>query len=334
MKKPTIERIGRRVTRLLGCAGLMLVLAGCAANQSTPTPPIPQPTAATQPGQPAPGQPLFAGDTELANALVAAVKAQDHEQVHTLLGADWKELVSGDAAQDAEAFQEFAQRAAERMRLERKNDSTTILIVGNDDWPFPIPLARTPQGKWFLDTESGKEEVWARRIGKDEFTAIAMCRLYVQAQKIYASEDEDGQRPRGYAEHIVSAPGKRDGLFWMTAAGEEPSPLARVIEQAKLVDYEPTPKKHEPYHGYHFRVLKAQGPDAPGGRRSYIVNGNMALGFALIAFPAEYKWTGVRSFIVNQDGKVYQKDLGPDTTSIARHMTEYNPDSSWTPVEE
>jgi hypothetical protein len=333
MKTGTSRVIGWMAAGLLVGASFFL-LNGCAGDKYESTPSISQQTPSQNPGEPGIGQPLFDSDTAVADSLVNAAKATDHEQVHLLLGPDWKELTSGDKAQDAESFKEFAGRAAERTRLEKVADSTTILHVGNDDWAFPIPIVKTAAGNWFLDTETGKTEVMARRIGKDELQAIQMCRLYVEAQWIYASQDRNGSDVPQYALKIRSTLGKTDGLYWPTAPGQEPSPLARVIAQAKLEDYQPPKDKHEPYHGYHFRVLKRQGSDAAGGKYDFVINGNMIAGFALVAFPAEYESSGIMTFIVNQSGKVYQKDLGPDTVEIARHMTEYNPDSSWTLVKD
>ncbi len=215
-----------------------------------------------------------------------------------------------------------------RRRTTRRN----ILHIGKDDWPFPIPLAKTADGKWFLDTEAGKVELLARRIGKNELEAIQICQLYVQAQRDYASEDRDGSGVIKYAQKILSTPGKRDGLYWSAPPDQQQSPLASLIEKEKLEGYQPVPGQHTPFHGYRYRVLKRQGPSAPGGKYDYVINGNMVAGFALVAFPAKYEASGIMTFIVNSNGKVCQKDLGADTTEIARHMTEYNPDSGWTIV--
>ena len=192
------------------------------------------------------------------------------------------------------------------------NDSLSILHVGQDDWRFPIPIVRGSDGKWFLDTESGKAEILARRIGKNELEAIQICRIYVDAQREYASKVRDCcSGAVQYAQKFLSSPGKTDGLYWSTSAGREQSPLAQLIAQAKLEGYVPVPGRPQPYHGYRFRVLKRQGPSAPGGPYDYVINGNMVAGFALVAYPAEYESSGIMTFIVNQDGTVYQKDLVP-----------------------
>jgi hypothetical protein len=313
-------------------AGVAVLLAsGC---QSTPGSP-PASTPAQAAGAPGPGQPLFASADEAVQAMLAAVKAQDHEQVHLLLGPAWKELISGDKVEDGNAFKEFAGRAAERTRLQKQDDGPSILYVGNDDWPFPIPIVKTPEGKWFFDTEAGKTEILARRIGANELDAIQVCRTYVAAQREYAGKDRDGSDVLKFAQRIMSTPGKMDGLYWNVPPGQEPSPLGRLYAAAATEGYEQTTgHPHEAYRGYHFRVLKRQGSAAPGGKYDYVVNGNMVAGFALVAFPADYEASGVMTFIVNQNGKVYQKDLGPQTTDLARHMTQYDPDGSWTPVKD
>jgi hypothetical protein len=330
MKTAICGNIGRIAAGLLASAALLLP-AGCNSTASSP----PAPTPAQTQGVPAQGQPVFDTDEAALNAMLAAVKAQDHEQVHLLLGPAWKELVSGDKVEDADAFKEFAQRAAERTRLQKQDDTTSIVYVGNDDWPFPIPIAKTTNGKWFFDTEAGKTEILARRIGENELNTIEVCREYVKAQREYAAKDRDSSGVLKYAQRILSTPGKMDGLYWDAAAGQEQSPFGHFFATAATQGYEQiTGHPHEPYHGYHFRVLKRQGSAAPGGKYDYVINGNMIAGFALVAFPVDYESSGIMTFIVNQQGKIYQKDLGPDTTELARQMSEFNPDISWSPVKD
>jgi Protein of unknown function (DUF2950) len=330
MKTGTRGNIGWIATSLLAAMAL-LVAIGC--NSATNSPPAP--TLAQTSGAPGDGQPLFASDDEAVSAMLTAVKAQDHDQVHLLLGPAWKELVSGDKVQDANAFNEFVQRAAERTRLQKQDDSTSILYVGNDDWPFPIPIVKTPDGKWFFDTEAGKTEILARRIGENELDTIDVCREYVEAQRDYAGEDRDGSDVLKFAQRIMSTPGKMDGLYWSATDGQEQSPFGRLFAAAATQGYQQTTgHPRQPYHGYHFRVLKRQGSAAPGGKYDYVINGNMIAGFALVAFPVDYESSGIMTFIVSQRGKVYQKDLGPNTVELARQMTEYNPDSSWTLVKD
>jgi hypothetical protein len=330
MKTATHANIGWIAAGLLA-GGALLTGVGCTSIDSSP----PAQSSAQTSDAPGEGQPLFASDDEAMGAMLAAVKAQDHEQVHLLLGPAWKELMSGDKVEDGNAFQEFAQRADERSRLQKQDDETSILYVGNDDWPFPIPMAKTPDGKWFFDTEAGKTEILARRIGENELNTIEVCREYVTAQREYASKDRDGSGVLKYAQRIQSTPGQMDGLYWSPAAGQEESPLGHFFAAAATQGYEQTAGHPlAPYHGYHFRVLKRQGPDAAGGKYDYVINGNMIAGFALVAYPVDYESSGVMTFIVNQHGNVYQKDLGPDTTELARQMREYNPDSSWTLVKD
>lgn len=323
-------------------AGAILLVSGCApstnpttADNSPTTLPSDQAPAQAQ-GAPGQGQQTFASDDDAAKAMLAAVQAQDHDQVHQILGPAWKELVSGDKVEDANAFKEFAAHAAEHNRLEKKESTVTILYVGNDDWPFPIPIVQASDGKWFFDTEAGKSEILARRIGGNELGAIEVCRAYVRAQRQYARDDHDGSDVLKYAQRILSTPGKTDGLYWPVQPGQPASPFGPLVAQAEMEGYPPpsTQKPRPPYHGYHFRILKQQGPAAPGGDYNYIINDNMVAGFALVAFPDEYGASGIMTFIVNQRGKVYQKDLGSDTPQSARQMTQFNPDDSWTLVPE
>ena len=331
MKTGMRRNIGWIAVTLL-TSGALLLASGCS---STPTSPPAPATLAEAPGVPGQGQPLFASDEEAFNAMIAAVKAHDHDKVHFILGPAWKELVSGDKVEDTNAFDEFAQRAAEKTRLQKQDDTTSILHVGNDDWPLPIPVAKTPDGKWFFDTEAGKTEILARRIGENELDTIQVCRAYVAAQREYAAKDRDGSEVLKFAQRIMSTPGKMDGLYWNATSGQEQSPFGHLFAEAAKEGYEKTTTHpHQPYHGYHFRVLKRQGPAAPGGKYDYVINGNMIAGFALVAFPEDYEASGIMTFIVSQQGKVYQKDLGSHTTALARKMTEYNPDSSWTLVKD
>ena len=335
MRNQRHSGIGRAIGSILAGAGLLGV-AGCeTANE--PLPPFVRSaqTPKQAPGAPGQGQQVFASDEEASKALLAAVKEQDHDRIHQMLGPAWKELVSGDKVEDSNAFKEFAQHAAEHSRIQKKDAATSVLFVGKDDWPFPIPIAQAPDGKWFFDTEAGKGEILARRIGANELDTIEVCRAYAQAQRQYGSKDRDGSGILKYAQRIMSTPGKMDGLFWSVAPGQEQSPFGPLMAQAAMEGYEQTTgHPHQPYHGYHFRVLKQQGAAAPGGKYDYIINGNMIAGFALIASPAEYQSSGVMTFIMSHQGSLYQKDLGPDTRGIARQVTEYNPDGSWTLVKD
>jgi hypothetical protein len=207
--------------------------------------------------------------------------------------------------------------------------------IGAKDWPFPIPIVKTASGKWFFDTESGKHEILARRIGRDELETIQVCRTYLTAQTEYASKLRDGNPVHCYAQRLVSRSGRQDGLYWDAAPSQEQSPFGPLIAQATEEGYDThAGHRHEPYFGYYYRVLKAQGPAAPGGAYDYVINGNMIAGFALVAWPAEYGSSGMMTFIISHEGVLYQQDLGPDTDKIARAMKEYNPDNHWTPVKD
>jgi hypothetical protein len=231
----------------------------------------------------------------------------------------------------------FVQRLAKKTQLVNHSDSNVTLEIGADGWPFPIPLIKK-DGQWFFDTAAGKEEILARRIGMDETGAMNVCNAYVEAQREYASQDRLGDGVLAYAQFLRSTPGTHDGLFWPTnQPGEELSPLGPLVAQARVEGYQRTAKmlndEQAPYHGYYFKILTRQGKPAPGGKYNYIINGRMIAGFALVAWPAEWGNTGVMTFIVNQQGSVYQKNLGPKTVKIAKAITTYDPDDTWTPAQ-
>jgi hypothetical protein len=286
-------------------------------------------------GQPGEGQALFDSDDQAAAALVDAAKARDKDAMHHVFGPASKELVSGDPVQDNNGFQSFATHAGERLRLEKKDANTSILYIGNQDWPFPIPLVRTASGKWFFDTAAGLQEILARRIGANELETIQVCRAYVEAQREYASKDRDGDGVLQYAPRLVSHPGTKDGLYWPADPSQEQSPFGPLAAQAAIEGYDNSKALvRQPYHGYHFHILTRQGSAAPGGAYNYVINGRMIAGFALVACPDQYGNSGVMTFIVSHQGKVYQKDLGPNTRKIVKKMTEYNPDATWTLVKD
>jgi hypothetical protein len=310
-------------------AAAVLAASGCAPKVDGLANP---PQAA---GQPAAGQMLFDDVKPATDALVQAAAKHDHEALHHIFGPAGHELVSGDRVEDRNAREAFAKKAAEQLHVFMKDDHTAILYVGNDNWPFPIPLVRTDAGKWFFDTEAGKQEVLARRIGANEIETISVCQAYVQAQREYAGKDRDGTSVLKYAQRLVSTPGQTDGLYWEAKPGAEQSPLGPMMAQAALEGYDLTKDDHrQPFHGYVFRILTRQGPAAPGGQYNYVINGNMIAGFALVACPVRYGDSGITTFIVSHQGQVYQKDLGPKTRKLVAAMTEYNPDSTWTPVKD
>jgi hypothetical protein len=285
-------------------------------------------------GEPGAGQQQFDTDDQAAAALIAAAKARDHDALNRMFGPSVTEFVSGDKVEDEKSFDHFVKKAGEHLELEKKDANTSFIDIGKDNWPFPIPLTRLSNGKWFFDTEAGKREILARRIGANELETISICRDYLEAQREYASVDRDGSGVLQYAQHFISRHGK-DGLYWAAAPGEDESPWGPEVAQATLEGYTPGKKDGHgphPYHGYVYRILTRQGPAAPGGKYDYVINGNMIAGFALAACPTEYGTSGVMTFIISHQGKLYQKDLGPQTTEIVRNMKEYNPDSGWTLV--
>jgi hypothetical protein len=279
------------------------------------------------------GEERFSSPQAAVDALKAAVEASDTNALHAIFGPAGHGLVSVDVVEAAEEHELFMDRVKEKVNLVAASDSKQVLQLGADGWPFPIPLVKQ-DGQWIFDVEAGKEEILNRRIGANELGAIEVCRAYVQAQREYASEDRNADEVLEYAQHLRSTPGAHDGLYWSTRTGDELSPLGPLVAQAHGEGYRKQTKiltdEQSPYHGYYFRILTRQGKHAPGGKYNYIINGHMIAGFALAAWPAEWGNTGVMTFIVNQRGKVYQKNLGPKTASIAAAMTAYDPDSTWT----
>ena len=288
--------------------------------------------------QPCPAQRVFSSPEEVRQALIAAAKANDEEAVRGIFGPVACELEPGDPVEQASEFKHFAQHVLEGAGLVREGPTRFTLVVGAKKWPFPVPIVKKGD-TWIFDTEAGREEILNRRIGHNELLAINACRAYVEAQREYYNMPEpDGVQIPKYAQHMISSAGRKDGLYWPTADGEKESPLGPLVAEAKEEGYmggrgagESGPR---PFHGYYFRMLKGQGPSAPGGKFSYIVNGNMVAGHALVAYPARWGVSGVMTFIVNQRGRVYQKDLGPKTEELARKMEEYDPDQTWRMVEE
>ncbi len=276
-------------------------------------------------------QQRFAAPEEGVKTLIEALKANDTKALSAIAGPGSKDLVaSGDPVADQERRKQFVGLYEQKNRLEQVGGDKVVLYVGNDDWPFPIPLVK--QGAaWRFDTAEGKRELLARRIGANELNTIQVCLAYVDAQREYVLKDRDKDGLLEYAQKFLSDAGKKNGLYWETKPGEEPSPLGPIVAKARAVGYGPrkTGKKPAPYYGYFYRILTGQGKDASGGAYDYVVNGRMIGGFALVAYPAQYGVSGVMTFIVNQDGVVYQKDLGPNTAKVAQAMKVYNPDKTW-----
>jgi hypothetical protein len=275
-----------------------------------------------------PGQKTFSSAEEASNALVKAAQGNDEKALLEILGPDGKQIVSsGDETDDANNRANFAKRYQEMHRLVKEPDGTTILYIGAHNWPTPIPLVKKGSS-WYFDTEAGKKEILYRRIGRNELSAIRVCQELVAAQKDYSAEH------REYAQKIFSDEGQHDGLYWKAAAGEPQSPIGPLVAAAVAKGFSKSLEGPIPYRGYYFHILVRQGKNGPGGAKSYIVNGKMTEGFAFAAYPAEYRSSGVMTFIVDQDGVVYEKDLGKKTEGVAKALTEYNPNSTWKKAEE
>jgi hypothetical protein len=277
----------------------------------------------------------FKSPEEAVKALADAVKRNDTKELLTILGLAGKELISsGDEIADQTGRDRFAKAYEEMNKLVNENDKKVVLHVGNEEWPFPIPVVKKGE-HWFFDTKAGKEEILNRRIGRNELNAIQVCLAYVDAQREYVLKDRDGDKLLEYAQKFVSEKGKKNGLYWEAKEDEPQSPLGPLIARAAREGY--TGKrpvgKRSPYHGYYYKILKSQGKNAPGGEYDYIVKGKMIGGFALVAYPAEYGNSGVMTFIVNQDDVVYEKDMGKDTEKIATAMKIFDPDKTWKKVE-
>lgn len=279
----------------------------------------------------------FASAAEAARALIAAAKAQDKAAMLRILGSDAAEIVnSGDDIADRRGMEQFAEAAEKAMSLVEGTSGRVVLVVGAQSWPLPIPIIKRGEA-WVFDAAAGKEEIVSRRIGENELTTIDVMRAFVTAQKQYAEVDREGDGIKKYARRIKSRPGKRDGLYWETKPGEDESPLGDLVAEAEEQGYRPgyrMSRRGEPYYGYYFKLITRQGSAAPGGRYDYVVNGHMIAGFAMVAYPAQWGVSGVMTFVVNQQGTVYQKNLGARTGEIAANMAEYNPDSSWAAVKD
>lgn len=273
----------------------------------------------------------FKTPDEAANALVDAAKTGDQKAIRSVLGPDGIEILSsGDEVADAATRTKFVAAYEAKHSIATEGDDKAVMVIGQEDFPLPIPLVRS-NGMWHFDTAAGRDEILARRIGRNELDAIQSCLAFVDAQNEYAEKDRTGAGANIYAQRIVSQPGNKDGLYWPSAQGEDPSPLGELVAAATAQGYR-VGGGRTPYNGYYFKILTKQGPAAPGGELEYIVHGKMIGGFALVAYPAEYRNSGVMTFIVSHTGTVYQKDLGPATSKLAERMTAYNPDKSWKEV--
>ena len=262
-----------------------------------------------------------------ADALIQAAEVYDVAALESILGPDSQDLIaSPDSVQDKNRGVAFAAKARLKKSVSVAANRNASLVVGADDWPLPIPIVRR-MGKWYFDTKAGREEILRRRIGANELDAITICRGFVDAQIQYAMERRSNSGANQYAQRIISTPGKQDGLYWQNGDGTSGGPISNTVARAIEEGYAPT--KASPFHGYYFKILKGQGPAARLGPLDFVINGAMIGGFALVAAPAEYRVTGVKTFIVSHEGVVYQKDLGPDSLNIFQKMDRYNPDKTW-----
>jgi hypothetical protein len=311
MRKSVIQRA--RIAAVAACLGLPFILAA----QDTNTPGTQQ---------------RFDSSEAAINALRSAAEAGDRAAVDQIFGPGIKEFLTGDKVQDKANFKGFSQAMTQACVAAPDGNDRLILNLGTNEWPFPIPLVKEGN-QWFFDTDAGREEIINRHIGRDELNAIGVCRAYVRAQKEYFSRGQDGGAHQ-YAQKFKSTPGKHDGLYWESTT--EPSPFGPLVAEAHAEGYKdhPAGTGPHPFHGYLFRILTAQGRAAPGGKKSYLVDGNLTAGFALVAYPDKWGHSGIMTFIVNQDGQVYQRDFREKTGEIASSMTQYNPDRHWTLVQE
>src|SRR5467141_3445184 len=275
-----------------------------------------------------PGQRTFASAEEAASALFAAMQVQDEQFPLSILGPAAKDVISsGDPVEDSDTRAGFVVKYQEMHRFVTEPDRTVTLVVGAENWPFPIPLVKN-NGSWYFDTVAGKDEILFRRIGKNELAAMDACRELVDAQKQYFAR-APGNLPKQFVQKLVSDEGRHNGLYWHGADDEFDSPINPLIAYARQNLPTDQVGEHVPFNGYMFRILTSQGPHAPGGAKNYIVDGKKSAGFAFVAYPVEYRSSGVMTFIVDKFGTIYEKDLGPDTTKLAQAMTAFDPDSTW-----
>jgi hypothetical protein len=319
----TSSKLCRAAYAIIPCVFLVLASQGAPEQKQEST------TAASQPNQK-----QFDTPKQAADALVQVATTLDIAAAKEILGPDGEDIISSeDPVMDKKNAQAFAAKANEKSSIEidKKDPNHAILVVGNDDFPLPIPIVKQ-KGKWSFDTKVGREEILNRRVGANELNAIEICRGFVEAQHEYAMEKHDGSKVNQYAQNILSNPGKHDGLAWQNPDGTWGGPVGEEVAKALQEGYKV--ERGTPYHGYFFKVLKGQGPAASMGEMDFMVGGAMIGGFALAAAPAEYRVTGVMTFMVGPDGVVYEKDLGPDTLKTFQSMDKYNPDKAWKVTED
>ena len=306
---------------VLALLAWLLLVASCSKQEKSPE---------TQ-GQAA--QKTFASPDDAAKALVEAAKTDNRDAMLAIFGPESKELIySGDAAADKAAFAGFVSDYDAMQRWRKLDNGSELLLTGADNKTFSIPLVKNAAGQWSFDTAAGKQEILARRIGGNEMAAIDVCAAIATAQLEYFAQRHDGVQQ--FAQKFISDEGKKNGLYWASPEGQPRSPLGPLVAFATAEGFKIKPGSHEPFHGYYFRMLDQQGPDAKGGSKNYIVNGKMTGGFGVVAYPAQYGDSGIMTFIINQNGVAYQKDLGKTTDEVAAAMTQFDPDKTWKPVEQ
>jgi hypothetical protein len=281
-----------------------------------------------------PGQKTYSSPQEASAALHEAVRSGNQQSLRQVLGPTANEMISsGDEDEDRRSQQQFVEKYQQMHRLGKDRNGRITLYVGAENWPMPVPLV-SKRNRWYFDCDNGKREILLRRVGRNEMQAMEVCRALVEAQKDYSAEPREGNSVKQYAARFVSDEGKQNGLYWKAGVGKPESPIGPLVTYASPEDYSkagiPQPKA---FHGYYFRLLNRQGKNAHGGARSYFVNGKMTRGFAFVAYPAEYGSSGVMTFIINQDGIMYQKDLASNSTNQARTLSSYNPDATWKRVQ-
>ena len=306
-----------------------LAVTGSVAGCGKPQTAAPTPVSAAAPA----AQRTFTSPEDAGTALLDAAKSGDRAALSAIFGPEGDGvLLSGDAVKDKDTLQDFVAAYTQMHRWREIQAGGEMLYVGADNFAFPIPLDRAAQGQWQFDTAAGKDEILARRIGRDELSAIAGCLAVARAEDQYFKQTHDGDSVHQYAQKFVSDDGKQNGLYWTVTTGQTTSPLEEVRDFAKAAGYSSAGSQPQPFNGYYFRILTKQGPDAKGGAKDYIVAGRMTGGFAVLAYPVEYRNSGIMTFIVASDGVVYQKDLGETTTATAQALTEYDPAEGWKPA--
>jgi hypothetical protein len=310
-----VSRATRRTT-ILSCLillAIVILVAGCGKSAAKPS------------------YQTFASPDDAGNALLTAAKSGDPNAVIAVFGPDSKDIVvTGDPVQDKNTADQVIAAYNAMHRWRKMPDGSQTLLLGAENFPFPIPLKKNPDGQWYFDVAAGREEILLRRIGRNELSVMDVCIALVDAEAQYFSMRHDDGSTHVFAEKFISDTGKQNGLYWESAEGQPKSPLGPLAAFATNEGYSLKPDSHVPFHGYFFHMLTGQGVNVPGGAKDYVVNGKMTGGFAFIAYPAEYRNSGVMTFIINQDGVLLQKDLGPDTAKTAAAMTEFNPDQTWT----